>query len=406
MRQGNSFFISGYLMPPRTEAAFSDLKKSGLTHIYIDYTPDEQKRETALTFCDRFGMKAIVMSCWGRADGPSYKNVIKNAAAHPSFDGVNGLDEPVWEDMEGVEREQAGFAKDCLGKAFYVNMVNRNVPQRFVAQDESISHADLMQRYVALVARMPCRRTVSMTIYPLMRGEDGENMLNPGHLLSLADLAACAQRADADMYFFVQAMPFRATHRKPEEADIRFQVNCGLCFGAKGVQYFCYRTPDPNWEFSETQYAMIKADGTKTDIYDSVRKVNAELAALADEYFSYTYMRTYAVRGRLGKNGAESFDRFYTDGSLPPGMDAFYCSENAVIGAFAKGGAHGYQVVNYTDPSRGASCYIEFSLHGAAECFVTLRGQRQRLAPSYGKFCLLLEAGDGAFIAADTGETL
>lgn len=388
-------------MPPRTEIAFKDLKESGLTHIYVDYTLNDGIREEALSLCDKFGLKAVVMTCWSRYDRPSYKKVVKNAALHESFDGVNGLDEPIWEDMDGIEKEYAGFSEEYGGKTFYVNMVNRNVPHKFVAEREDITYEKLLDRYAAFVGRMTCKRTVSMTVYPLMKDESGESMLNPGHLLSLRDLAECARKAGADMYFFVQAMPFRTTHRKPEEEDIRFQVNCGLCFGAKGVQYFCYRTPDPNWEFSETQYAMVKADGTKTDIYASVQRVNRELSALAGEYLSFTYKKTYAVRGRSGKNGTEAFDGFYSDGSLPQRMDYFYSSENSVVGEFERDGRRAYYIVNYTDPARKAESYTEFSLGGQQACFVTVRGRKTRITAAYGKFCLLLRPGDGAFVVGD-----
>lgn len=398
MNHEKDFFISGYLMPPRTDEAFSDLKAAGLNHIYIDYTEREQVRSEAFSLCDRWGIGAIVMTCWSRHDQPSFARVTAGVAGHPSFVGVNGLDEPLYEELDGIEREYDAFHARFPDKAFYVNMVNRGVPHEFVSKQEGITHADLMSRYAQLVGRMQGNRTVSMTVYPLMHDESGRSFLNENHLLSLRDLAECAQKCAAEMYFFVQTMPFRTTHRKPEEADIRFQVACGLAFGARGVQYFCYRTPDPNWEFSQTQYAMILADGTRTDIYDSVARVNRELRAMAEDYLRLTYCSTYGLRGRFARHTPKAFDRFFEDRGLPAGMTSFRSTQDTLAGEFSDGDAAAYYLVNYTDPAERQDSYLEFSLENCDSCSVQIRGKKSRIRPVQGKFCLLLKPGEGALV--------
>ncbi len=397
MRNKDRFFISGYLMPPRNEACFCDLRDSGLTHIYIDYTQDEEIRKKALDYCERFGIKAIVMCAWSRYDNPSYKAVTQNAGKYTCFDGVNGLDEPLVEEFAGIEREYAGFSEDFPRKTFYINLVNAGVPQKFISADESKPYPFMMERYAEFVRNIKFDKTVSMTIYPLMHDEE-KTFLNPAHLKSFEYLSKCAKETGAELYFFVQTMPFRTTHRKPGEADIRFQVNCGLAFGAKGVQYFCYRTPDPNWEFSGEQYAMVKPDGERTDLYYAVKTVNAELGALASEYLPFEWSAAYSVKGKLAFT-TTSFESFHKEKPLPDDITYYDCLYDSVIGAFeGENGRKALQIVNYTDPSHKRNNYIEFALKDRTECSVTVRGERRVIKALHGRFSLLLAPGDGAFI--------
>ncbi len=397
MRNKGEFFISGYIMPPRTEDCFKDLKDSGLTHIYIDYTADEGKRVEALDYCERYGIKAIVMCSWSRYDNPSYKAVTKNAPKYHCFDGVNGLDEPLVEEFDGIENEYDGFKKDFPDKTFYVNLVNAGVPQKFISSDESKPYSVMIERYAEFVKKIKFDKTVSMTVYPLMHDEE-KTFLNPSHLKSFKYLSKCAKDTGAELYFFVQTMPFRTTHRKPEEEDIRFQVNCGLAFGAKGVQYFCYRTPDANWEFNGEQYSMVTIDGKKTDTYYSVKKVNEELAFIAKDYLQLEYMDTYSVKGELAFT-TPSFLNFHEEKPLPNDLTYYYSLHDSLIGEF-KGinGEKAFQIVNYTDPSYKKSNFIEFALKGKTECKVSVRGVSKTVKATHGRFSVILEPGDGAFI--------
>ena len=125
MNHEKDFFISGYLMPPRTDEAFSDLKAAGLNHIYIDYTEREQVRSEAFSLCDRWGIGAIVMTCWSRHDQPSFARVTAGVAGHPSFVGVNGLDEPLYEELDGIEREYDAFQARFPDKASGASALRR-----------------------------------------------------------------------------------------------------------------------------------------------------------------------------------------------------------------------------------------------------------------------------------------
>ncbi len=49
---------------------------------------------------------------------------------------------------------------------------------------------------------------------------------------------AAAQEANIPFWTFVQTCSFNSGRRIPTEADILWQVNTALAYGAKGIQYF------------------------------------------------------------------------------------------------------------------------------------------------------------------------
>ncbi len=395
----SQFFISAYLMPPRTKQGFIDLKASGINHIYIDYTEKTDIRESALSLCDEYGISAIVMTCWGRADNPFFLRVTEGVEKHKSFVGVNGLDEPVVEDFESIEKEYDAFQKAFPDKTFFVNMVNCGVPHKFIANAEDLDYDDLQKRYEDFVGKMSYGKTVSMTIYPLLHDENRVPYMHPKHLQSLYRLAEMSKKTSAPMYYFIQTMPFRTTHRKPEERDIRFQVSCGLAFGAKGVQYFCYRTPDPNWEFADTQYAMIWKDGRKTDIYHSVKTVNGELQFLAKDYLPLQYEGTATHYSDVPTTHTETFSEYARNSyPLPDEIKSFYSTEDVIVGVFKDGDKKAYYVVGYNEPSQRKNTFVELSIEGVTKVEITVRDKKTVKNKVFDKISFALKDGEGALI--------
>ena len=66
----------------------------------------------------------------------------------------------------------------------------------------------------------------------------------------------------------------------PTPAMLRLQVYSDLAYGAQGIQYFTYWTPqgDSFWDY---QFGPIGLDGKRTVAYDRVRAMNQELKALS-----------------------------------------------------------------------------------------------------------------------------
>jgi hypothetical protein len=99
--------------------------------------------------------------------------------------------------------------------------------------------------------------------------------------------------AGVPFWNFFNTMPFGG-HADPTEAQLRWQINASLAYGAKGVMYFCYWTPSGK-EFPKGG-AIIRRDGTRTRHYEEARRLNARLKQLGPTLMQLTSTGVYRVR--------------------------------------------------------------------------------------------------------------
>jgi hypothetical protein len=154
-----------------------------------------------------------------------------------------------------------------------------------------------------------------------------------------ADLAVVREetrKAGIPYIVFIQSEGIRNGLRVPNRAEMLWQVNTVLAYGAHGVGWFCYWTPESDQGFKpeegmppplvEAHYnAMIDINGKRTEVYDFVREANFYLKKAGKELLLWN--NTDAARYEAGK--------MVEPGSSPvitPSGD----SANLVIGTFKK----------------------------------------------------------------------
>src|SRR5690606_10925390 len=114
---------------------------------------------------------------------------------------------------------------------------------------------------------------------------------------NLAVIRDTALRHDLPFMLIVLTTP-HGPYRDPTEAEIAWQVHHALAYGARGVSYFTYWTPDPDpeWEF---RHGLIE-DGKPTLHYLQVAQLNRTLRALGTALRGFT---SIAVADSLGEIG-------------------------------------------------------------------------------------------------------
>ncbi|MBB3071125.1 hypothetical protein FHS14_004132 [Paenibacillus baekrokdamisoli] len=81
-----------------------------------------------------------------------------------------------------------------------------------------------------------------------------------------------------DFWTYIQSVGITGSLRSPSEGDMRYQVFTSLAYGAKGINYFLYLTPDyPGTPFHD---GIINYDLTKTALYDYAANINADVLKL------------------------------------------------------------------------------------------------------------------------------
>ena len=72
------------------------------------------------------------------------------------------------------------------------------------------------------------------------------------------------------------------------ENNLRFQAYTSMAFGTENITWGCYTA---GWWHNE----VLDKEGNKTQQYDKLRKVNAEIRTIAGEYMKYRRVSTHFV---------------------------------------------------------------------------------------------------------------
>lgn len=115
---------------------------------------------------------------------------------------------------------------------------------------------------------------LSFDHYPLLADEK----TTPDFFYNHAVIRNFAKRFGVPSWGFVQSMGFDGrlvglgVRRRPDEAEIFWQINVALAYGVKGIQYFTYWTPEDNAvKFKD---ALITRAGERTPLYGYATRAN------------------------------------------------------------------------------------------------------------------------------------
>ncbi|WP_238155614.1 hypothetical protein [Kribbella soli] len=109
---------------------------------------------------------------------------------------------------------------------------------------------------------------ISFDRYPLL--SEGREDANYFH--NWAIVRDAALHGDIPSWVFIQTLAYN-NHREPTAAELLWQVNISLAYGAKGIQYFTYWTPEAA-RGEGFGPALITVDGQRTSRYDAAKQIN------------------------------------------------------------------------------------------------------------------------------------
>ncbi len=153
-----------------------------------------------------------------------------------------------------------------------------------------------------------------------------------------------ANRDGIELYTFLQTSG-HASLREPNVEELRLNAHLNLAMGVKGFAYFLCCEHYEGWEYTN----MITAKGETTELYNTVKTVNEELAGYKGVFLDYTYRGfipvEYAALDKLLERqgcGDAALDTFGSLQSIDTWRDT-----KAVIGCFEDADGHdAYYVVN------------------------------------------------------------
>ena len=212
-------------------------------------------------------------------------------ACHRSFAGYLLVDEPDTRAFAWLGELTRVIGEVAPGRLPYINLF----PDYASAAQLQAPSYDAYLRAFCTEVRPP---VLSFDHYPLL----ANGRVGSTYFPNWAAIRQAALAQGVPSWIFLQALGYQG-HRSPSAAEIHWQANVALAFGAKGIMYFTYWTPGGGEKFTA---ALIDAQGNPTATYDSSVRINAQvgvmgarLRPLRSEHVAYT--------GTPGLAGLESF---------------------------------------------------------------------------------------------------
>ena len=249
-----------------TVERFKELKDAGFTVNFSGYSNQEEV-EKALDAALKAGVQLII-SCPELRDEP--EKTVRRFMKHPAVAGYFLRDEPVVADFPALGEWARKIQSVDNKKYCYLNLFPTGGAEHLKALG--------VQNYREYVSRFDKEVSLpflSFDHYPVL----GDNVLKAEWYENLEEFSDEARKAGKDFWAFALATK-HGPYPIPTRAALRLQLYSDLVYGAQGLQYFTYWTPAGD-SFFDYQHGPIGLDGKRTEIYDLVKEMNAEIKSIA-----------------------------------------------------------------------------------------------------------------------------
>ena len=247
-----------------SDERFQELADCGFNLSFTCGAPHIDGLKKQLDCAEKAGVK-IMANCIELYTEPA--EAVAQIIDHPALYGYFLRDEPLPAAFPGLA-EWAQKIKDADKGAhtIYLNLLPNYVDPAALV----ISYREYVRKFIDEV-NLPL---VSFDFYPVTT--EGIRQSWYDNLQVIADESA---KSGLPFWAFSLSVP-HWSYPMPTMASMRLQQYTNLAYGAFGLQYFTYWTPGPG---SDADYhdAPISWEGEKTETYDKVKALNAELQARA-----------------------------------------------------------------------------------------------------------------------------
>lgn len=283
----DEFFIGQWCGPTEfTQEKFAEVAAANFTVAMVSAgSPEANVR--ALDLCQANKIKGLV--CDERTYPPRTRRSADLAAAvdaavadyskHPALWGYYVTDEP---------------SADAFNRCAMVHrLLQSKDPDHVAFTNLFPSYANTQQlaastyeAYVDQSLRVIGQKFLSYDHYALM----ADGGVRSDYFSNMAIIRRQSIKHKVPFNYILLSVP-HGPYKDVTEADLRWQVNTALAYGAKGIMYFTYTTPnDPSWDFRN---AIIDANGKPTAKYEIATRINGELKKLGPTLMSLHTVAVY-----------------------------------------------------------------------------------------------------------------
>ncbi|WP_152364966.1 hypothetical protein [Microlunatus speluncae] len=186
------------------------------------------------------------------------RSVLEEYERFPAFKGFRIADEP-----SPIHYPRFRMITDVLAAASPDKLAHINLVPIYSANLDA-TYQEFLRRYVEQVD-LPF---ISFDHYPLLTDDSVRATFFLNHR-RIREAGLASQRPT---WVYVCSVD-HWNLKRPNYAELAWQITMGLVYGCKGIQYFTYWTPEnrPDFEFGE---ALIKKDGCQSQVYVDAKAIN------------------------------------------------------------------------------------------------------------------------------------
>jgi len=273
-RAKEDFFISQWCGPTEfTQDTIKQVADANFTVAMISASTPEINKQ-ALDYCQACGIKGLVIDSRIQFDGRrrggqngALDGVLADYSKHPALWGYYLKDEPSASLFNSLGAANRYLLEKDPKHTPFVNLFPTYATNQ---QTGAFSY----EQYVDEFCRVVEPKMLSYDHYALM----ADGTVRGDYFSNLEIIRRQSIKHSIPFNYILLSVP-HGPYKDVTEADIRWQAFTALAYGARGLMYFTYTTPnDPQWNYHD---ALIDANGKPTAKYEIAKKVNGEILKLA-----------------------------------------------------------------------------------------------------------------------------
>jgi hypothetical protein len=287
----DDFVTSYWAGPPgkfTTLERYQEIKDANFTVAFpVLYGSSREANMAMLDHCQKLGMKAIiydnrmVASIEGSADRKkALDEMVRDYKDHPALLAYSITDEPAAGAFDGLAEVVAYLKQIDPKHPGYINLLPtwaRQIPHPDGNKKLSYLGTATYEEYV---------RTFVQKVKPAWLCYDNYGMLKHGDRGDFHENLETVRKValEANIPFWnITLVTQHGDFRVLTEPELRFEAMQTLAFGARGLVWFTYWSPQGIDTGTKWTEAMIDENGNRTDHYEMVRAINADVLAIGRE---------------------------------------------------------------------------------------------------------------------------
>ena len=259
----------------KTRELYADMAATGINVVIhygeVNCSIEENKR--IMNIAEDLGMKYIG-HVWGATREERYALIKEHLVSSPTYIGEYFGDEPSAQVFDQLGEDIKHYLTEFPGEEAYLNLFPIYTdPKKLGTASENRNQMQAYEEHINQYLNKVPTKTLSYDYYGLLKsGALG------GDFYTNLDLVRSKTLARRMPYWVItQAGLVPTINRMPTEKEQRWTVWATLAGGSKGISYFCYWTPNDFEDY------MIRRDGTKTDMYYWIQKLNSDIQTIGNK---------------------------------------------------------------------------------------------------------------------------